>query len=233
VGAQGVATVADRTDALMHMLVALTAVIVAGWLLNLVLRAVRQPPVIGEVVGGILLGPSFLGWVWPDAAAFVLPPSVAPYLGTLAQFGVILYMFLVGLELNLDLLRRRAGATLLISQASIAVPFLLGAILAVILYPRLSDQHVPFTTFALFMGVAISITAFPVLARILTDRQMQHTRPGIMVLVCAAMADVTAWCLLAFVVGVAQARVGSALLVIGLAMAYIALMFPPCSPCSS
>jgi Kef-type K+ transport system membrane component KefB len=212
-------------DALTHVLVALTAVLITGRLLGLLFRYVGQPPVIGEVVGGIFLGPSLLGQVWPQGAAFILPPSVAPYLGVIAQLGVILYMFLVGLELNPGALRDRAHTLVVISHASIVVPFLLGAALAVFLYPRLSSDDVPFTSFALFLGVAMSITAFPVLARILTDRRMQKTPLGILALGCAAAGDVTAWCLLAFVVGVAQAKVGGAFLVLGLTAIFVGFMF--------
>ena len=116
-------------------------------------------------------------------------------------------MFTVGLELHTDLMRHRAHATVAISHTSILVPFVLGALLALALYPRLSSSNVPFTSFALFLGVAMSITAFPVLARILTDRRMLRTELGAIALSCAATDDVTAWCLLAFVVGVAQAQV--------------------------
>jgi Kef-type K+ transport system membrane component KefB len=214
----------DKPDALVHVLVALTAVLVVGRLLSLLFRYVGQPPVIGEVVAGILLGPSLLGRAWPQAADFVMPPSVAPYLGVVSQLGVILYMFLVGLELNPGLLRAQARATVAISQASIVVPFLLGATLALVLYPRLSSSDVSFTSFALFVGVATSITAFPVLARILTDRRMHRTPLGVLALGCAAANDVTAWCLLAFVAGVAQAKVGGAVLVLGLTAAYIGFM---------
>ena len=223
-GKSGVAAPAT-SEALVHVLVALTAVLVVGRLLAVFFRFVGQPPVIGEIVAGILLGPSLLGRVWPEGAAFVLPPSVAPNLGMIAQLGVILYMFLVGLELNPELLRERAHSTVAISHASILAPFLLGSSLALFLYPRLSPEGVPFTSFALFMGVAMSITAFPVLARILTDRGMQKTSLGVIALGCAATDDVTAWCLLAFVIGVAQAKVGGAFLVLGWTLAYIGFMF--------
>ncbi len=214
-----------RADPVVHVLIALTAVLIAGRILAVLFRFVGQPPVIGEVVGGILLGPSFLGRVWPEGAAFILPPSVAPNLGMIAQLGVVLYMFLVGLELNPNMLRHRAHATIAISHASILAPFVLGSVLALYLYPRLSSSDVTFTSFALFMGVAMSITAFPVLARILTDRQMHKTQLGIIALGCAATDDVTAWCLLAFVVGVAQAKLGGAFVVLGLTVAYIGFMF--------
>jgi Kef-type K+ transport system membrane component KefB len=181
--------------------------------------------VIGEVVGGIVLGPSVLGQVWPEAAGFLLPPSVAPFLSVIAQLGIILYMFLVGLELNAGVLRERVHATFAISLASIVFPFVLGVALAWILYPRLSSSTVPFPSFALFVGVATSITAFPVLARILTDLRMQATPLGILAVGCAAVNDVAAWCLLAFVVGIAQAKLGRALVVLGLTAAYIAFLF--------
>jgi Kef-type K+ transport system membrane component KefB len=217
-------------DTLLHVLLALAAVVVAGQALAWLFAHIGQPPVIGEVVAGILLGPSLLGRVAPDVSAYLLPPSVAPYLGMIAQLGVILYMFLVGLELNPALLRDRAQATFATSHASIVVPFLLGSALALGLYPLLSRSDVPFTSFALFLGVAMSITAFPVLARILTDRRMHRTELGTIALACAAINDATAWCLLAFVVGVVQAKIGGALLVVALTVAYIVFMLVAVRP---
>jgi Kef-type K+ transport system membrane component KefB len=184
---------------------ALAAVIVLGQLLARVFAYVGQPPVIGEVMAGILLGPSFIGI---ELSRLILPSEAAPFLNVIAQLVVILYMFLVDLELNADELRVRAHATVITSHASIVVPFVLGAWLALGLYPRLSTSDVPFTSFALFMGIAMSITAFPVLARILSDRGLAKTELGVIALGCAASGDVTAWCLLAFVVGVAQAELG-------------------------
>jgi Kef-type K+ transport system membrane component KefB len=216
--------VGGKPDALIHVLIALGSVIVTGRMLSVLFRRLGQPAVIGDVVAGILLGPSVLGWVWPEAGEFLLPAAVAPFLGVIAQLGVILYMFVVGLELNPSLLRERAQATVAISHSSIVVPLVLGSGLALILHPRLSTSEVNFTSFALFVGVALSITAFPVLARILTDRKRQNTQLGIIALGCAATDDVTAWCLLAFVVGVAQAQLGGALLVLGMTVAYIAFM---------
>lgn len=212
-------------DAFGQVLLALTAVVVVGRLLGRVFRAVGQPAVIGEVVGGIVLGPSLLGQIAPDLSQFILPLTVAPFLGVIAQLGVIIYMFLVGVDLNPGLLRGQVRATVAIAQASIAVPFALGAALALYLYPRFTNVEVPFINFALFLGVAMSITAFPVLARILSERGMTATRLGALALTCAAIADVTAWCLLAFVVGVAQARIGNALLVAALTLVFIGVMF--------
>ncbi len=221
--AEAAATAAsDRPGVFLHVLLALTAVIVVGQVLSKVFARIGQPPVIGEVVAGILLGPSLLG---SELSARILPPSAAPVLGAVAQLGVILYMFLVGLELNAGLLARRAHVVVAISHASILAPFVLGAALALVLYPRLSTSDVPFTSFALFMGVALSITAFPVLARILTDRGIARTEIGVVAISCAAAGDATAWCLLAFVVGVARARLGEGLAVVAGALVYVALMF--------
>ncbi len=159
-----------------------------------------------------------------------MPPTVAPYLSIIAQFGVVLFMFLIGLELDTSLLRKKTHSTVAISHASIIAPFLLGSLTALWLYPKLSSSDVPFSVFTLFMGVSMSVTAFPVLARILTDRGISKTRLGVIAISCAAVDDVTAWCLLAFVVSVAQSRVDSALLTIALTLCYLALMLVAVRP---
>jgi Kef-type K+ transport system membrane component KefB len=219
------ANTTPQVDVFWHLLLVLVVVIVTGRVIGKLFLFLQQPPVIGEVVAGILLGPSFLGHLAPEVSTYLLPPAVAPFLAVIAQLGIIFYMFMVGLELNVGVLRERAHATIAISHASITAPFLLGSLLAIGLYPRLSSSDVPFTNFALFLGVAMSITAFPVLARILTDQRMSTTDIGVIALTCAATDDVTAWCLLAFVVGVTQAQVGGALLVTGLTLTYVAFMF--------
>ena len=217
-----VMTAAEATvQALPHILFVLGAVIVVGRVLGRILRPLHQPPVIGEVLAGILLGPSLLG---SQLAGRILPPEAASALAVVADLGVILFMFLVGLELDMASLRRRARAAIAISSAGIVVPFGLGAVLAVWLHPRLATGDVRLTTFALFLGVAMAITAFPVLARILTDHGLERTPLGVLALGVAAVGDVTAWCLLAVVVGLARAEVGSTLLVVGGAAAFVALM---------
>jgi len=215
---------------LFHLLLAMAAVIVVGRLLAPVFRAVGQPPVVGEVIAGIVLGPSLLGRLSPDTFRYILPADVAPLLGIVAQLGVILYMFLVGLELNPDVVRQRVHAAVMTSLASILLPFALGWVLAVYLYPRFATSDVAFTHFALFVGVAMSITAFPVLARILTDRRMSRTELGALALSCAAVDDITAWCLLAFIVGVVQAASGGVVFVILMTLAFIAFMFTVVRP---
>jgi Kef-type K+ transport system membrane component KefB len=213
------------SNVLLHVLLTLAAVVITGRFLGSLLRGIGQPPVIGEVLAGILLGPSLLGRAAPAVSTYILPPDVAPFLNVVAQLGVILYMFLVGLELNGELLKGRAHATVAISHASILAPFVLGCLLALQLYTRFSSSDVSFTSFALFMGVAMSITAFPVLARILSDRGIARTPLGAVALTCAAADDVTAWCLLALVVGVAQARMQDAVAVVALTLAFIAIMW--------
>jgi Kef-type K+ transport system membrane component KefB len=226
----GRASVPLTADALVHVLLALIVIVIAARAVGAFFGRLGQPAVIGEVVAGIILGPSLLGRVLPEAAAFVLPASIAPTLAVLSQVGIILYMFVVGLELDFRLLKDRTGSTVAISHASIVLPFLLGALLALALYPRVSTSDVPFTHFALFCGVSMAVTAFPVLARILTDRGMQGSRLGVMALTCAAVDDATAWCLLAFVVSVVNARVGGAVMTFGLAVFYVVLMFAVARP---
>ena len=206
-GAPPLPAAGQSINTLFHALLALAVIVVTARVVGELFGLIGQPAVIGEVIGGIMLGPSLLGRVAPDLYAQLLPVSVTPFLGIYAQLGVILYLFLVGLELDLGSVIRKSGhTTLAISHASIIVPFLLGSGLALVLYPILSTRDVPFTVFALFLGVSMSVTAFPVLARILTDQEMSKSPMGALALTCAAIDDVTAWCLLALVVSIAQAR---------------------------
>jgi Kef-type K+ transport system membrane component KefB len=211
-------------DLLFHVLLAIAVVVIAGRTVGLIVGRIGQPPVMGEVLAGILLGPSLLGALAPGMEAFLFPASARPALGVIAQIGVILYMFVVGLEFDPASLRRRAAPYVVTSQASIAVPFALGWGLAALLYRDLSQPGVPFIAFAMFMGVAMSITAFPVLARILTDRGLSRTELGTAALTCAAVGDVSAWCLLAVAVGIARATLADALAVLGLTAVFIAVM---------
>src|SRR5215467_2226923 len=161
---------------------------------------IRQPRVVGEMFAGILLGPSLLGWIAPHLGSFIFPSSSLGYLSALSQLGVVIFMFLVGLAINPKELKGQGHAVVLTSHLSITLPFVLGSCLAMYLYPRLSDSSVPFSSFALFMGAAMSITAFPVLARILMERDLLHSRLGTVVIACAAVDDVTGWCVLAYIV---------------------------------
>jgi len=200
-------------------------IVSASRLIGLLARRMRQPMVIAEIVAGILLGPSLLGWAAPHTAAAVFPKDSLTLLSMLSQVGLILFMFLVGLEFDGRMLRGRGHTSVVISHTSIIVPFALGAVLARYLYPRLSAPTVPFASFTLFMGAAMSITAFPVLARILVERRLLHSKLGAVAITCAAVDDVTAWCILAFVVSIARAgSVGDAARTTGLALLYIGVM---------
>jgi Kef-type K+ transport system membrane component KefB len=221
-GAAPSAVAGQSINTLFHALLALAVIVVTARVVGELFGLIGQPAVIGEVIGGIMLGPSLLGRVAPDLYTQLLPGSVTPFLGTYAQLGVILYLFLVGLELDLGTVLRKSGhTTLAISHASIIVPFLLGSSFALVLYPLLSTSDVPFTVFALFLGISMSVTAFPVLARILTDQEISKSPMGALALTCAAIDDVTAWCLLALVVSIAQARSWDAMRTVASTMAFV------------
>jgi Kef-type K+ transport system membrane component KefB len=210
---------------LSTLLFQVVLIVAAARGLGLLFRKMGQPPVVGEIIAGILLGPSLLGAVAPSAHAFLFPASSMDALRMLSQIGIILFMFVVGIELDVDHLRQKADAAVLVSHASIAVPFFLGTASALLIYRRLAPGGIPFSAFALFLGVAMSITAFPVLARILEDRRMSRSFLGSTALACAAVDDATAWCLLAVVVAIAKANgLGGAALTIGLTVLFVAGM---------
>jgi Kef-type K+ transport system membrane component KefB len=191
----------------------LLAILVVARVAGYAIRPLGQPRVIGEMLAGIALGPSFLGSVAPDIARTLFPPEGLLPLAALSQLGVILFMFVVGLRLDVDVLRDRARAAVAVSHASIVVPFVLGAALAPWLHPQLagagrSGNGVSVVPFALFLGAAMSVTAFPVLARILAERGLVGTQLGAVAIACAAVGDVTAWCILAGAVAVARAEGG-------------------------
>lgn len=188
-------------------------------------RRAGQPEVIGEMAAGILLGPSLLGRISPAAMNGLFPADSLGPLLALSQLGLVLFMFLVGLEIRPDALKGSAKAVVLASQASIVAPFLLGGILAWGLYPQLGSGA-PRLPFVLFLGAAMGITAFPVLARILADRKLMHTRVGTFALSCAAFDDLTAWCLLAVITLIArpEAAQGSLTWRFALLAAYILVM---------
>jgi len=225
-GLSAAAKAASKFEPLPHLLIALIVILGLARVLGALCRYLKQPAVIGEVLAGIALGPSLLGRVAPALSDAILPREISPLLSMLAQLGVILFMFTVGLELDMALVRKRTHATVAISHASIVVPFVLGGVLALVLYPRLATRDVPFHAFALFIGVSMSVTAFPVLARILTDRGLSTSRLGVIALTCAAVDDVTAWCLLGFVVAVVKSDGSGALLSIVAQLAvYLGFMF--------
>jgi Kef-type K+ transport system membrane component KefB len=193
-----------------------------GWLF----ARVHQPRVVGEIVAGILLGPSLLGWLAPSAMESLFPPQGLGALYSLSQVGLLLFMFQVGLELDVGKLRRMGRAVVLTSNISILVPFVAGAGLALFLHARLSEPSVPVWVFALFMGTAMSVTAFPVLARILAERGLLRSRVGSIAISCAAVDDITAWCLLALLTAMVRTGAGTPLWVTlgGLAVYVIVML---------
>jgi Kef-type K+ transport system membrane component KefB len=218
----------NAADPLPLLLLQVVVIVVAARLLGAVFHRWGQPAVIGEMVAGILLGPSLLGWLWPAGHAFLFPAPSLGALRLLSQIGVILFMFVVGIELDVSHLRHRAQAAVWVSHTSITVPFLLGTAAALTLYRALAPAGTPFSAFALFLGIAMSITAFPVLARILEERGLAKTPLGTTAIACAAVDDVTAWCLLALVVAIAKAdALGGALVTMLLTLAFVAIMLGP------
>ncbi len=221
----------NKINNLLHVLLALTIVLITARVTGAIFTYIKQPAVIGEVLGGILLGPSFLGYLAPNAYASLLPASVAPFLEVIAQLGVIFYMFLVGLELDLRILKKSGHSALAISHASIILPFLLGSFLALATCGNICPPHIPFRSFCLFLAISMSLTAFPVLARILSDQKVSRTKLGTIALTCAAVDDVTAWCLFAVIVSIAEAReLQDAAQTAVLTVAYIIAMFTIVSP---
>ncbi len=186
---------------LLQLLVVLVVAKSAGWLL----RRLGQPSVIGEMAAGLLLGPLLFGAVWPQAQGWLFAPESLGALALISQLGVLLFLFVAGAELELAGLRERRAFAVLVSHAGIALPFLCGVLLALALHGEHAPAGVGFGSFALFMGVSLSITAFPVLLRILSDRDMTRTELGRIAIACAALGDASAWCLLAVIIATVQA----------------------------
>src|SRR3954468_3131701 len=211
---------------LFTLVLQITVVLACSRIVGSLFLKVGQPRVVGEMFAGIMLGPSVLGGIAPQWSAFVFPPSSLGFLNALSQVGVIIFMFLVGLGINPRELKHEGHAAVLTSHVSITAPFVLASLLALYLYPRLSDDSVTFTNFALFMGAAMSITAFPVLARILTERNMLGSRLGTVAIACAAVDDVTGWCILAYIVGLirAESHTGSIWITLGGIVVFALLM---------
>lgn len=206
---------------ILQILVIILASRMLGWIMSLI----RQPTVIGEILAGIMLGPSLLGLYFPEATIFLFPETSIGNLQFLSQIGLILFMFIIGMELDIGVLKQRAGAAVFISNASIVVPFVLGVGLSYFLFEKFSLPGGRYVPFALFMGIAMSITAFPVLARIVQERGMTRTPLGITAITCAAVNDITAWGILALVVAIANASaISGALLTIFLSLVYVLVM---------
>ena len=218
------------TDNLHHplsiLLIQIIAVLLMVRLFGFLFKHIGQPGVIGEIVAGIVLGPSVLGYFFPDVFQALFPPESLTNLELLSQVGLVLFMFVIGMELDFSVLKNKINETLVISHAGILVPFFLGIVASYWIYEEYAAAQTAFLPFALFIGISMSITAFPVLARIIQERNMTKTSLGTLSIASAANDDVTAWCLLAVVIAIAKAGTfASALYAIGLTALYIIIMF--------
>ncbi|ABQ03613.1 cation:proton antiporter [Flavobacterium johnsoniae] len=223
----------DFLDSMVHnlqhplaiLLAQIVTIILVARLFGWFFRKIGQPSVIGEMIAGIVLGPSLVGMYFPEFSAALFPKESLGNLQFLSQIGLILFMFVIGMELDLKVLKNKAHDAVVISHASIVIPFALGLTLAYFIYHTFAPIGVEFSSFGLFMGIAMSITAFPVLARIVQERGMQKTKLGTIAITCAAADDITAWCILAVVIAIVKAgSFTSSLYVIGLAILYVIIM---------
>lgn len=213
------------THPLAILILQIITIIIAARVFAFFAKKIGQPTVIGEIIAGILLGPSFVGHYFPEFSVFLFPKESLPNLQFFSQIGLILFMFIIGMELDLNILKKKAHEAVIISHASIILPFVLGVGLAYSMYLNYAPENVNFLSFSLFIGIAMSITAFPVLARIVQERQLTKTKIGAIAITCAAVDDVTAWCILAAVIAVVKAgSIVSSIYTVLLAVLFVILM---------
>lgn len=215
----------NLTHPLALLLAQIITIILAARLFGWICQKIGQPTVIGEIIAGIVLGPSLVGMLFPELSDALFPAKSLGNLQFLSQIGLILFMFMVGMELDLNTLKNKAHEAVVISHASIIIPFTLGIGLAYYIYRSFAPQGVEFSSFGLFIGISMSITAFPVLARIVHERGIHKTRLGAIVTTCAAADDITAWCILAAVIAIVKAgSFVSSLYTIFIAIGYVLVM---------
>lgn len=221
----------NLTDPLAVLLLQIIVIIACARFAGFLFKKIGQPAVIGEIVAGILLGPSVLGLYFPDINQFLFPAASLGTLNFLSQVGLILFMFIIGMELDLKMIMKQAYGAVIMSHAGIIIPFTLGMGISYFIYTEFAPPGISFFSFALFMGITMSITAFPVLARILKERGLIRTKLGITALTCAAADDLTAWCVLAAVIALVKSGSSlSAFYTMGFAAAYLAIMFTAIRP---
>ncbi|MCE7072782.1 cation:proton antiporter [Dyadobacter sp. CY327] len=221
----------NLTHPLATLLLQIITIILVARIFGWICKSIGQPTVIGEIAAGIFLGPSLLGMYFPEFSTFLFPTQSLGNLQFLSQVGLILFMFIIGMELDLKVLKSKAQEAVVISHASIILPFALGVGLAFYLYQQFAPDGISFLSFSLFIGIALSITAFPVLARIVQERGLSRTKLGMMVITCAATDDITAWCILAAVIAIVKAGdFVSSIYTILLAAAYVLFMLKVLKP---
>jgi Kef-type K+ transport system membrane component KefB len=207
------------------ILAQIVTIIIISRIFGFLFGKIHQPTVIGEIIAGIALGPSLLGMMFPEFSAALFPEKSLTNLSLLSQVGLILFMFMVGMELDLKVLQNKVKDAVVVSNAGILIPFTLGIGLAYFIYGHFAPNGVPFLSFGLFLGMAMSITAFPVLARIVQERGIHRTRLGALVITCAAVDDISAWCMLAAIIAIAKAgSFLSSVYTIFLAFSYVIFM---------
>ncbi len=213
------------TDPLAVLLLQIIVIIAFARLFGYLFKKIGQPAVIGEIVAGIILGPSVIGAYLPAVNQFLFPAASLSTLSFISQIGLILFMFIIGMELDLKAIGKQAYGAVIISHASILIPYTLGVWLAYHIYHEYAPANITFLSFALFMGISMSITAFPVLARILQEKGLTRSKLGAMALTCAAADDLTAWCILAAVIALVKSGSSlSVLYTIALAIVYVLIM---------
>jgi Kef-type K+ transport system membrane component KefB len=221
-----VTTLGNIVNPLPVLLLQIITIIAFARIFGFLCKKIGQPAVIGEIIAGIVLGPSLLGLVSPEISSFIFPPESLNSLQFFSQIGLILFMFIVGMDVDLKVLGRKAPEAFVVSHASIIIPFSLGMVLAYYIFTSFAPAGVTFLSFALFIGISMSITAFPVLARILRERGMMKTRLGALAITCAAIDDISAWCLLASLIAIVKAgSFVSSLYTILLSIVYVLFMF--------
>lgn len=212
-------------EPLAMLLLQIISILIVSRIFGWIFKKIGQPTVIGEILAGIVLGPSLLGFFFPEAYSFLFSANSLDNLYILSQVGLILFMFTIGMELDMSALKNKMGATFVISHASIVIPYFFGMLVAYFLYAEFASSSTDFLSFALFIGISMSITAFPVLARIVQERGLTKTHLGTISIASAAFNDVTAWCILAAVIAIAKTgSIASSLYTIGFSIVYVLFM---------
>ncbi len=215
----------NLTEPLAVLLLQIIVIIACARLFGFLFKKMGQPAVIGEIVAGIVLGPSVIGAYFPEINHFLFPAASLPTLSFLSQIGLILFMFIIGMELDLKAIAKQAYGAVIISHTSIIISYTLGVGFAYYIYRDYAPANITFLSFALFIGISMSITAFPVLARILQEKGLTRSRLGVLALTCAAIDDLTAWCILAAVIALVKSGSSvSVLYTIALAIVYVLIM---------
>ncbi|HRG47938.1 MAG TPA: cation:proton antiporter [Leptospiraceae bacterium] len=212
-------------DPLSVVLIQVVVVLLFARFFSMIFKKLGQPSVIGEIFAGIALGPSLIGFLFPEFSQILFPKESMGYLKILSQIGLVIFMFIIGMELDVAVLKKKASSAIFISHTSIIFPYILGVLLSLYLFDEFAPEGISFLSFGLFMGIAMSITAFPVLARIIQERGITKSPLGVMAITCAAVDDISAWCILAIIIAIVNAgTVYIAVVTLIISLIFIAIM---------